>query len=48
MNGEALGTLSEKTLKWWQDEWKPKPFNGEISEENKRLRRALDASIHYR
>jgi hypothetical protein len=43
--GTALGSLSERSLTWYQTEWQPKPYNGEISEQDQALRDALDESM---
>lgn len=44
-NGILLGDLPPNTLKWYQEQWQPKPYKGEISPTDKALRAALDASM---
>lgn len=40
--GTALRDLSEKSLSWYLDEWKPEPYKGKMSQDNLNLRAALD------
>lgn len=42
--GKKLGELDEKSLSWWITGWQPKPYQGAISQENIRLRAALDVA----
>jgi hypothetical protein len=44
--GRKLGELEPKDLRWWQESYQPKPWNGKISPKDKALRAALDASMH--
>lgn len=39
---KALRDLPENTLKWYAQEWQPKPFKGKISQADTNLRLALD------
>lgn len=39
---KALRDLPEFTLKWYMNEWNPKPYNGRISAKDTALRSALD------
>ena len=39
---KALRDLPENTLKWYVQEWQPKPFKGKISQQDTNLRLALD------
>lgn len=43
--GKSLGSLPKASLKWWQDNYQPKPYNGKISAKDKAFRDALDASM---
>jgi hypothetical protein len=42
--GKTLGSLEARSLKWWQENYQPKPYKGNISEKDKAFRDALDAS----
>jgi hypothetical protein len=42
--GETLGSLPEASLRWWTGEWQPKPYNGNISQDDLLLRAALDVA----
>lgn len=44
-NGVRLGDLPENTLSWYANEWQPRPFRGEIGEDDQFLRAALDAQL---
>jgi len=43
--GKALGYLPENTLRWYQNEWQPQPWQGEMKTSDLELRAALDASM---
>jgi hypothetical protein len=43
--GKSLGSLPAASLKWWQDNYQPKPYKGSISPKDKAFRDALDASL---
>lgn len=43
--GVRLGDLEPRQLRWYQNEWQPRPYNGRISEQDISLRNALDASL---
>lgn len=43
--GKSLGSLPSASLKWWQDNYQPKPYKGSISPKDKAFRDALDASL---
>ena len=43
--GKTLGSLPAASLKWWQDNYQPKPYKDRISEKDKAFRSALDASM---
>ena len=43
--GKSLGSLPAASLKWWQDNYQPKPFKGAISAKDKAFRDALDQSL---
>lgn len=45
MAGKTLGSLPENSLKWWQDNYQPKPYRGAISDKDRTFREALDASM---
>jgi hypothetical protein len=40
--GVKIGELDNRSLSWYIAEWKPKPYNGKISQEDTNLRAALD------
>lgn len=40
--GHKLGTLDPKSLSWYITKWEPRPYNGKISEQDTKLREALD------
>lgn len=40
--GHKLGTLDPKSLSWYITKWEPRPYNGKISEQDTKLRDALD------
>jgi hypothetical protein len=40
--GHRLGTLDPKSLSWYITKWEPRPYNGKISEQDTKLREALD------
>jgi len=40
--GHRLGTLDPKSLSWYITKWEPRPYNGKISEQDTKLRDALD------
>jgi hypothetical protein len=42
--GLALGSLPAASLKWWRENYQPKPYNGKISGKDKAFRDALDQS----
>lgn len=43
--GKTLGELEEKSLRWYCEEWNPKPYgNKGLSEDDKALRAACDAA----
>jgi hypothetical protein len=42
--GMALGSLPAASLKWWRENYQPKPFKGKISDKDKAFRDALDQS----
>lgn len=42
---KMLGELPKNVLAWYQNEWWPKPFNGQTNPKDEFLRAALDASI---
>lgn len=42
--GQTLGSLPPNSLKWWRENYQPKPYNGKISAKDKAFRDALDAS----
>lgn len=42
--GKTLGSLPAPSLKWWQENYQPKPYKGAISDKDKAFRDALDAS----
>lgn len=43
--GIPLGKLEPASLAWYQNDWKPKPFNGKLNAADVALRAALDASM---
>ena len=43
--GKSLGSLPAASLKWWQDNYQPKPYKGAISAKDKAFRDALDQSL---
>lgn len=43
--GKSLGSLPAASLKWWQDNYQPKPYKDRISDKDKAFRAALDASM---
>lgn len=43
--GEKLGRLETRSLDWYAQEWQPKPFKGNISEDDEIMRAALDAYL---
>lgn len=43
--GKTLGSLPAASLKWWQDNYQPKPYKDRISDKDKAFRAALDASM---
>lgn len=45
LKGVALGDLNAESLKWWQENWYPKAFQGSVSQENLDLREALNTSM---
>jgi len=46
--GEKLGEMDKKRLYGWVKNWTPEPYNGKISDADKRLREALSAAgEHY-
>jgi hypothetical protein len=42
--GQTLGQLPPASLKWWRENYQPKPYNGKISAKDKAFRDALDQS----
>ena len=42
--GLALGSLPAASLKWWRENYQPKPYQGKISAKDKAFRDALDES----
>jgi hypothetical protein len=42
--GQTLGQLPPASLKWWRENYQPKPYNGKISLKDKAFRDALDQS----
>lgn len=42
--GQTLGQLNPNSLKWWRENYQPKPYKGKISEKDKAFRLALDQS----
>lgn len=42
--GQTLGQLPPNSLKWWRENYQPKPYNGKISAKDKAFRDALDQS----
>ena len=42
--GQTLGQLPPNSLKWWRENYQPKPYNGKISQKDKAFRDALDQS----
>ncbi len=42
--GVALETLADLQLKWYCDEWQPKPYEGKLSDADLELRSALDVA----
>ena len=42
--GQTLGQLPPNSLKWWRENYQPKPYNGKISAKDKSFRDALDQS----
>lgn len=42
--GQTLGQLNPASLKWWRENYQPKPYKGKISEKDKAFRLALDQS----
>jgi hypothetical protein len=45
LQGKTLGSLPAASLKWWQDNYQPKPFKGAISAKDQSFRDALDQSL---
>jgi hypothetical protein len=43
--GKTLGELNQNDLSWWQQNYQPKPWNGEIQQKDLEFRAALDASM---
>lgn len=43
--GKTLGSLPAPSLKWWQENYQPKPYKGSISEKDQTFRDALDQSM---
>lgn len=43
--GIRLGDMEPQQLRWYQNDWSPRPFRGKISEQDSALRAALDASL---
>lgn len=41
--GTKLGDMTARSLSWYRDEWKPKPFNGVIDDKTLELKEALKA-----
>lgn len=41
--GKRLGDLAGNSLEWYATKWQPKPYNGQISQDDANLRAALDA-----
>jgi hypothetical protein len=42
--GQTLGQLNPGSLKWWRENYQPKPYKGKISDKDKAFRLALDQS----
>lgn len=42
--GQTLGQLPPASLKWWRENYQPKPYNGKISAKDKSFRDSLDQS----
>lgn len=42
--GQTLGQLNPASLKWWRENYQPKPYKGKISDKDKAFRDALDQS----
>jgi hypothetical protein len=42
--GQTLGQLPPNSLKWWRENYQPKPYNGKISAKDKSFRDSLDQS----
>ena len=42
--GQTLGQLNPASLKWWRENYQPKPYKGKISDKDKAFRLALDQS----
>ena len=42
--GQTLGQLPPNSLKWWRENYQPKPYNGKISQKDKAFRDSLDQS----
>ena len=42
--GQTLGQLPPASLKWWRENYQPKPYNGKISQKDKAFRDSLDQS----
>jgi len=40
--GMLLGSLGTESLRWWMDDWQPKPYQGKIDDEAMALRVMLD------
>lgn len=45
LSGRTLGDFKPDDLKYWQDNYHPKPYKGKISAKDKALRQALDDSM---
>jgi uncharacterized protein (DUF3820 family) len=43
--GKTLGELPEFTLKWYQNDWQPAPWQGQMKQIDLELRAALDSSM---
>jgi hypothetical protein len=42
--GQTLGQLNPASLKWWRENYQPKPYKGKISDKDTAFRNALDQS----
>lgn len=43
--GATLGSLTDRQLSWYVNDWIPQPYNGTISEADLEMRAALDAAL---